>query len=130
MVSPCEFLCVFVCHDICPDDSSMKDWYHTHNILLIYSCRCVVLHVMCYVHAHDVIDDFTRYQSRSYLEIPITERLANRYCHCLWFRAHDSRYIQIFGFSLGLQDRQLLKFEIVFRKFHVLYIIAFIRLRI
>ena len=37
MFSPCVFAClcvcvvVYVCHDVCPDDLTMKDWCHTNN---------------------------------------------------------------------------------------------------
>ena len=29
----CLCVCVYVCHDIFPDDLAMKDWCHTNNIL-------------------------------------------------------------------------------------------------
>ena len=26
-------VCVYVCHDVCPEDLTMKDWCHTNNVL-------------------------------------------------------------------------------------------------
>ena len=42
------FLCVsvYVCHDVCPDDITMKGWCHTNNILEVYSWGCLVVQVM------------------------------------------------------------------------------------
>ena len=77
MFSPCVFVCscvcvvVYVCHDVCPDDLTMKDWCHTNNIfagtlLGMSSCASYVS------RTHDVIDDVTRSQSRSNFEIDIS----------------------------------------------------------
>ena len=50
MFSPCEFvwvgvcLSVCVCHDVCPDDLTMKDW--CHNILQVHCWGCLVVQVM------------------------------------------------------------------------------------
>ena len=38
--------CVFVCHDVCPDDLTMKDWCHTNNILQVHCWGCLVVQVM------------------------------------------------------------------------------------
>ena len=42
MFSPSVFVCVcvsvYVCHDVCPDDLTMKDWGHTNNILQALHC--------------------------------------------------------------------------------------------
>ena len=50
MFSPCVFVylcvCVYVCHDVCPDDLTMKDWCHTNNILQVHCWRCLVVQVM------------------------------------------------------------------------------------
>ena len=50
MFSPCVFVCVwlsvYVCHDFCPDDLTMKDWCHTNNILQVHSWGCLVVQVM------------------------------------------------------------------------------------
>ena len=32
-VSPCVFICLCFCHDICPGDLTMKDCCHTNDIL-------------------------------------------------------------------------------------------------
>ena len=50
--SPCMFVCVclsvYVCHDVCPDDLTMKKWCHTNNILQVglYCWGCLVVQVM------------------------------------------------------------------------------------
>ena len=48
--SPCVFVCVwlsvYVCHDVCPDDLTMKDWCHTNNILQVHCWGCLVVQVM------------------------------------------------------------------------------------
>ena len=52
MFSPCVFVClcvclsVYVCHDVCPDDLTMKDWCHTNHILQLYCWGCLVAQVM------------------------------------------------------------------------------------
>ena len=50
MFSPCVFVClcvvVYVCHDVYPDDLTMKDWCHTNNILQIHCWGCLVMQVM------------------------------------------------------------------------------------
>ena len=50
MFSPCVFVCVcvvvYVCHDVCPDDLTMKDWCHAKNILQVHCCGCLVVQVM------------------------------------------------------------------------------------
>ena len=46
----CLFVCVcvvvYVCHDVCPDDLTMKDWCHTNNILQVHCWGCLVVQVM------------------------------------------------------------------------------------
>ena len=44
----CLFVCVCVsmCHDVCPDDLTMKDWCHTNNILQVHCWGCLVVQVM------------------------------------------------------------------------------------
>ena len=37
---------VYVCHDVCPDDLTMKDWCHTNNILQVHCWGCLVVQVM------------------------------------------------------------------------------------
>ena len=75
MFSPCVFVCVwlsvYVCHDVCRDDLTMKDWCHTNNILQVHcwggsSCTSYAS------RTHDVIDDITRSQSRSNFGIDIS----------------------------------------------------------
>ena len=39
-------VCVYVCHDVCPDDLTMKDWCHTNNILQVHCWGCLVVQVM------------------------------------------------------------------------------------
>ena len=39
-------MCVYVCHDVCPDDLTMKDWCHTKNILQVHCWECLVVQVM------------------------------------------------------------------------------------
>ena len=72
MFSPCVFVCVcvsvYVCHDVCPDDLTLKDWCHTNNILQVHCWECLVVQVMF----HTFIDDVTRLQSRSNFEIDIS----------------------------------------------------------
>ena len=50
MFSPCVFVClcvvVYVCHDVCPDDLTMKDWCHTNNILQVHCWGCLVVQVI------------------------------------------------------------------------------------
>ena len=50
MFSPCVFVClcvyVYVCHDVCPDDLTMKDWCHTNNILQVHCWGCLFVQVM------------------------------------------------------------------------------------
>ena len=55
MFSPCVFVCVcvflsvYVCHDGCLDDLTMKDWCHTNNVLQVYCWGCLVVQVMFHV---------------------------------------------------------------------------------
>ena len=37
---------VYVCHDVCLDDLTMKDWCHTNNILQVHCWGCLVVQVM------------------------------------------------------------------------------------
>ena len=52
MFSPCVFVClcvcvvVYVCHDVCPDDLTMKDLCHTNNILQVHCWGCLLVQVM------------------------------------------------------------------------------------
>ena len=48
MFSLCVFVCVsvYVCHNVCPDDLTMKDWCYTNNILKVYCWGCLVVPVM------------------------------------------------------------------------------------
>ena len=63
-------LFAYACHDVCPDDLTMKDWCHTNNILQVNSwCSLVVQDVS---HTHDVVDDVSRPQSMSNFEIVIS----------------------------------------------------------
>ena len=77
--SPCVFVCVcvcvclsvYVCHDVCPDDLTMKDWCLTNNIQQVHcwgipSCASYVS------PAHDGIDDVTRSQSKLNFEMDIS----------------------------------------------------------
>ena len=55
MFSPCVFVCVcvcvsvYICHDVCPDDLTLKDWCHTTYILQVYCWGCLVVLVMFHV---------------------------------------------------------------------------------
>ena len=51
MFSPCVFvcLCVYACHDVCPDDLTMNDCCHTNNILRVHCWGCLVVQVMFHV---------------------------------------------------------------------------------
>ena len=40
---------VYICHDVCPDDLTLKDWCHTNNILQVYCWGCLVVLVMFHV---------------------------------------------------------------------------------
>ena len=42
----CVCLSVYVCHDVCPDDLTMKDWCHTNNILQVHCWGCLIVQVM------------------------------------------------------------------------------------
>ena len=42
----CVCVSVYVCHDVCPDDLTMKDWCHTNDILEKHSWRYLVVQVM------------------------------------------------------------------------------------
>ena len=74
--TPCVCLfvcvCVYVCHDVCPYDLTMKDWCHTNKqyfaatLLEMSSCASYVS------RTHGVIDDVTRWQSRSKFQIGIS----------------------------------------------------------
>ena len=46
MFSPCVLVCVYVCHNVCPDNLTMKDWCHTNNILQVHSWWSLVVQVM------------------------------------------------------------------------------------
>ena len=48
MFSPWVFVCVsvYVCHDVWPDDLTMKDWCHTKNILQVHCWGCLVVQIM------------------------------------------------------------------------------------
>ena len=45
----CVCVVVYVCHDVCPDDLTLKDWCHTNNILQVHCWGCLVVQVM--IHA-------------------------------------------------------------------------------
>ena len=42
----CVCVSVFVCHDVCPDDLTMKDWCHTNHILQVHCWGCLVVQVI------------------------------------------------------------------------------------
>ena len=42
----CVCVVVYVCHDVCPDDLTMKEWCHTNNILQVHCWGCLVVQVM------------------------------------------------------------------------------------
>ena len=43
----CLCVCGGLCHDVCPDDLTIKEWCHIHNILQEHSWGCLVVQVMC-----------------------------------------------------------------------------------
>ena len=47
-VCVCVVVClsVYVCHDVCPDDLTMKNWCHTNNILQVHCWGYLVVQVM------------------------------------------------------------------------------------
>ena len=49
MFSPCVFVCVCVCHDVCPVHLTTKECCYTNNILQKYSWGCLVLQSMCVI---------------------------------------------------------------------------------
>ena len=66
-------MCVYVCHDVCPDDLTMKDWCHTNNILQVHCWGCLVVQVMFHTLMTSLMnDDVTRSQNRSNFEIDIS----------------------------------------------------------
>ena len=70
MFSSCVFLSVYVCHDVCLGDLSMKSWCHTNyfagTLLGMSSCASYVS------RGHDVIDDVTRSLNRSTFKYDIS----------------------------------------------------------
>ena len=54
MFSPCVFvflyvcvwLSVYVCHAVCSDDFTMKDWCHTNKIFHVHCWGCLVVQIM------------------------------------------------------------------------------------
>ena len=42
----CVCVSVYVCHNVCPDDLTMKDWCHANNILQVHCWGCLVVQVM------------------------------------------------------------------------------------
>ena len=38
-------VCLFVCHDVCPDDFTKKDWCLMHNILQLYRISYVSINI-------------------------------------------------------------------------------------
>ena len=76
MFSPCACLfvcgglCVYVCHDVCPDDLPMKDWYYINNILQVHSWWSLVVQVM--FHALVTSSMMSACHNRSYFEIALS----------------------------------------------------------
>ena len=62
---------VYVCHDVCPDDLTMRDWCHTNIILQVHCSGCLVVQGPLR-GTHDVIGDVTTSQRRSNFEIDIS----------------------------------------------------------
>ena len=56
-------MCVYVHHDVCPGDLTMKDWCRTNNILQVHSSASYAS------RARDVINDVTRSQGISVFKI-------------------------------------------------------------
>ena len=48
MFSACVFVCLCLCHDVCPDDLTIKEWCHINNILQVHCWGCLVVQVMFY----------------------------------------------------------------------------------
>ena len=46
MFLPRVFVCLSICHDVCPDNLTMKDWCHKNNIQQAHSWRGLVVQVM------------------------------------------------------------------------------------
>ena len=46
----CVFRSVYVCHDLSPEDLTIKDWCHTNNILQVHCWWCLVVQVMFHAH--------------------------------------------------------------------------------
>ena len=87
MFSPCVFVCVclsaYVCHDVCPDDLTMKDWCHTKNILQVHCWGCLVVQVMFHrfmtslmtSQGHKVGQIFKLIYLRQYLSYSVDKKL-------------------------------------------------------
>ena len=46
MFSQCVFVCLCFYHDVCPEDLTLKDWFHTNNILQVHCWGCLIVKVM------------------------------------------------------------------------------------
>ena len=46
MFSPCVFVCLCLCHNVCPEDVTMQDWCRTNNILQVHCWGCLVVQVV------------------------------------------------------------------------------------
>ena len=91
MFSPCVFvsLCVcasvYVCHDVCLDDLTMKDWCHTNNILQVHCWGCLVAQLMFHALMTSLMTSQGK-KSRSNFEIDISPPIFELQC---WSKAEN-----------------------------------------
>ena len=89
MFPPCVCVCLFVYHYVCPGESTMKDWYHTNNILQEYRWRSLVVQVMFYrLMTSSMTSSGEKVGQTLKLTSVFIVQCENKYCQNPWF-AHD-----------------------------------------
>ena len=79
----CVWLSVYVCHDVCPDNLTIKDWCHTNNILQVHCWGCQVVQFMFHTlmtllmtsPGHKVGQIFKLIYLRQYLSYSVDQKL-------------------------------------------------------
>ena len=115
----CLFVCVFAClwvrHDVCPDDLITKGWYHTNNVLQEYRRGCVMKQVMCHILMASLIISW----GQKGLKLAITWSVfvvqrGYKYCHNMWLVGHLSNTL---GFLFRFETSSEVENENRFREF-------------
>ena len=119
-------VCLCVCHDVCPNELTMRNWCHT-NILQTYRWGCLIGQVMCYILMASSITS----PDQKVCQILNCHNSVN-FHRTAWKQILSSFSTVMFRFRFRFERSPKVDKRTIFRNFkiHVLHMIASIWLQI